>query len=96
MTDLLIRLRYAHRKRKEKGIVRRYLTHYSGYSASHVDHLIAQYQRRGKITRAKRTQPTFGRVYTHDDIKLRAAFADAYEHQNGKALKTAMGEMYHV
>lgn len=96
MTDMLVRMRYAHLKRKEKGIVRRYLMCYSGYTESHVDTLIAQYKDKGKIVRAKRTQPSFERIYTRADIKLLAEVADAYEHQNGKALRRAMWEMYHI
>jgi len=96
MTDILVRLRYTRLKKKEKGIVRRYLALYSGYTESHVDTLIGQYRDTGAIVRAARTQPQFERRYTRADIALLAAFADAYEHQNGKALRKAMWEMYHV
>lgn len=95
ITDILVRLRYTHLKKKEKGIVRKYLALYSGYTESHTDTLIAQYRRSGKVVRAKRTQPTFEHLYTTDDIALLAEFAEAYEHQNGNALKKAMWEMYH-
>jgi transposase InsO family protein len=95
MTDILVHLRYTHLKKKEKGIVRRYLVLYSGYTERHTDTLIAQYRRCGTIKRAKRTQPSFERIYTNEDIELLAAFADAYEHQNGNALRKAMLEMYH-
>lgn len=94
MSELLIRLRYRKMKKKEKGIVRKYLALYSGYTASHVDHLIAQYRKRGKIRRGKRTQPTFKRVYTSEDIVLLAEVAEAYNQQNGKALKRVCAEMY--
>ncbi|MBP9750096.1 MAG: transposase family protein [Candidatus Pacebacteria bacterium] len=96
ITGILQRLRYAHLKRKERGTVRTYLTVYSGYTPSHTDHLIGQYRKCGKIVRAKRTQPRFERIYTRADIELLATVADAYEHQNGKALRKAMREMYHV
>lgn len=96
MADVLVRMRYAHLKKKEKGFVRMYLTQYTGYTESHIDTLIAQYRRTGTIVRATRTQPTFERVYTRTDIELLAEVADAYEHQNGKALRRTMWEMYHV
>ena len=41
MNDLLIRLRYRFLKKKEKGVMRRYLVLYGGYTKSHIDHLIA-------------------------------------------------------
>lgn len=96
MNDLLIRLRYRFLKKTEKGVVRRYLHLYAGYTESHVDHLIAQYQKSGKITRAKRTQPKFEKRYTTEDIALLAEVAEAYQHQNGTALREVMREMYEV
>lgn len=96
MNDLLLRLRYRFLKKKEKGIVRRYLMLYSGYTESHVDHLISLYAVNGKIVRKKRTQPTFPTVYTREDVELLADVAEAYDHQNGKALKEVCREMREV
>lgn len=96
MTDLLVRLRYAFLTKKEKGVVRTYLHLYSGYTMSHVDTLIGQYRKTGKIKRAQRTQPTFERTYTRNDIALLADVANAYNHQNGKALKEVCFAMYHT
>jgi len=96
MSELLLRLTYRKLKKKDKGIIRRYLALYSGYTASHVDHLIARYRKQRKIRRAKRTQPTFKRVYTSEDIVLLAEVAEAYSQQNGKALKRVCAEMYAV
>jgi hypothetical protein len=96
MSDLLLRLRYRFLKRKEKRIVRRYLQLYSGYTESHVDHLIALFVEKGMLVPKKRTQPTFGRLYTSEDIGLLAEVAEGYQHQNGKALKETMREMYEV
>jgi hypothetical protein len=96
LNDILIRLKYRSLKRKEKGMIRRYLTLYSGYTESHIDHLIAQYQKKGKIKRRKRTQPKFERIYTSQDIALLAEVAEGYQHQNGRALKEVCREMYEV
>lgn len=94
--DLLLRLRYRFLRKKDKGIVRRYLSLYSGYTESHVDHLIAEYAVKGKITRTERTQPVFPTTYTGEDIELLAEVAEAYEHQNGRALKNVCREMHEV
>jgi len=96
MNDLLLRLRYRDLKRKEKGIVRRYLHIYSGYTMSHIDTLISKYRKVGKIIRAERTQNSFERVYTREDIALLAEVANAYNHQNGKALRKVCYDMYHL
>jgi hypothetical protein len=96
MNDLLIRLRYRSLKKKEKGIVRRYFVLYAGYTESHVDHLIAQYRKDGKITREKRTHAGFVSIYTSKDIALLADVAEGYQHQNGRALREVCREMYEV
>lgn len=96
MNDILIRLRYRFLGKKDKGLVRRYLICYSGYTKTHIDHLIARYKKRGKIYRKERTQPSFERVYTPVDIGLLAEVTLAYRHQNGKALKEVCRAMYHT
>lgn len=96
MNELLLRLRYRSLRKKDKGIVRRYLVLYSGYTESHIDHLISAYVAKGEIVRTKRTQPTFPTVYTGEDIALLAQVAEAYDHQNGRALKAVCAEMYTV
>lgn len=96
MNDILIRLKYRFLKKKERGIVRRYLHLYSAYTESHIDHLIAGYRKYGKISQEKRTQPQFGKIYTSEDIALLAEVADGYQHQNGRALKEVCREMLEV
>jgi hypothetical protein len=96
MSTVLIRMRYRFLGKKDRGIVRQYLELYSGYTTSHIDHLIADYKAVGKLIQRKRTQPQYERVYTTKDIALLAEVADAFEHQNGKALKEVCREMYTV
>jgi hypothetical protein len=96
MTDLLLRLKYRFLKKKEKGIIREYLTLYSGYTLSHLDHLIAQLKKEGRLAKKERTQPTYERTYTNGDIELLAEVAEAYEHQNGRSLKEVCREMFQV
>lgn len=94
--DLLLRLRYRSLRKKDKGIVRKYLRLYSGYTETHIDHLISRYATQGAIVRKKRTQPMFPTIYTGADVLLLAEVAEAYDHQNGNALKKVCGEMYGV
>ena len=90
--------RFQYRKcgKSDKGIIRRYLRLYSGYTDSHVDHLIARWKKHAVMRRIVRTQPEFERVYTPTDIGLLAEVALAYRHQNGKALKEVCHGMYHT
>jgi len=94
MNDLLLRLRYRFLGKKDKGLVRRYLLLYSGYTETHIDHLIARWKKEHKLIRKERTQPEFERVYTSVDIALLAEVTLAYRHQNGKALKEVCRAMY--
>jgi hypothetical protein len=95
MSEVLTRFRYPKLGKKDKGVVRRYLTRYSGYTESHVDHLIARWRReRCRLLRKERTQPAFERVYTALDIGLLAEVTLAYRHQNGKALREVCRSMY--
>lgn len=96
LNDLLLRLRYRSLRKKDKGLVRKYLRLYSGYTESHIDHLISAYAAQGEIVRKKRTQPVFPTVYTGMDIELLAEVAEAYDHQNGKALREVCKEMREI
>jgi hypothetical protein len=93
MNDILLRFKYRSLRKKEKSVVRKYLQLYSGYTESHIDHLISAYALRGMIVRKKRTQPIFPTTYTGEDIELLAEVAEAYDHQNGRALKEVCEEM---
>lgn len=93
---LLIRLRYSKLGKKDKGIVRKYLVRYSGYTQTHIDHLIARWKNtKHKLCRKERTQQQFERVYTPADIQLLADVALAYRHQNGRALREVCRSMFH-
>ena len=92
--DTLVATRYLTLRKKEKGLVLQYLSRYGGYSISQVKRLVRQYRQTGVIRKSKRTQPSFPRQYTPEDIILLAKVTDAYGHQNGKAICQALRSMY--
>lgn len=94
MEGILTRIKYSTLRKKDKGTVRKFFLLYSVYSESHIDHLIFEFKDRHKIARKKRTQPKFSVKYTTGDIKLLAEVANAYSHQNGKALKEVCKDMF--
>lgn len=96
MNTLLIRLQYRHLGKKDKGLVREYLILFGGYTATHIDHLISQYKKVGKISRKERTQPSFESIYTACDIVLLAKVFTAYSHQNGNSILGVCKDMYHI
>jgi hypothetical protein len=93
---ILRKFQYRKCRKYDKGIIRRYLRVYSGYTESHIDHLIARWKKRSILRRVTRTQPEFERVYTSIDIALLAEVTLAYRHQNGKALKEVCRAMYYT
>lgn len=92
----LVSSRYHQVRRKEKSIVRGFLAKCTGYTKSHIDHLIAQHRQTGNIMRKPRDCATeFETVYTGEDIALLARTSEAYFHPNGHALVKVLRDMYH-
>lgn len=90
------RFRYHGESKKNKGSIKRYLMAMSGYSEGQIDKLIARKKKYGRVFLKERTQYTFPRFYTIGDVVLLAEVANAYLHQNGKALKKVCSDMYHI
>jgi hypothetical protein len=98
LKTILIQTRYQLLKsRKEKSLIRKFLVRCSGYSKSHVDHLIGEFKQSGTLKRKPRDCATeFQTFYTKEDVVLLAETSEAYFHQNGKAIKEVLHDMYHV
>ena len=92
----LDRLRYRNLTKKDKGPVRTYLRRMTGYSDAQLDRLIAQKKRVGTIVKKERTQPTFPRIYTTEDIALIAEVDSAEDRRTGGALKQTLFDMFHI
>ena len=90
------KFRYFGLSKKEKGIVRQYLRAMTGYSDTQLDRLIARKKAWGRIAPKERTQPTFPRVYTIEDIARIAEVDNAEGRRNGHALAKTLRDMYQV
>lgn len=88
------RFRYFSLKKKDRGIVKRYIIRITGYSGNTVDKLIARKKKFGKIFVKERTQNMFVRVYEPSDIALLALVSNVTINQNGHALKAMCKSMY--
>ena len=90
--DLLIRFSYLRLKRKEKGIIRRYIPKVSGYSRAQTERLIGEYRKRGWIRKKRPTgrKSEFRRKYTDSDIELLAKTDELHGGLNGPAIKRIM------
>ena len=83
-------------KRKEKSVVKRYLIAMTGYSETQIDRLIARKKKNGTITKQKRTQPCFERIYTAEDVALLAEVDNAENRRTGAAVRKTCRDMYYV
>ena len=91
-----VKFRYRNLKKKEKGVVKKYIRAMTGYSDTQVDRLLARKRDLKKIVKLARTQPTFTRIYTSEDSKLLSEVDNAEGRRTGGALKKTLHDMYHV
>jgi hypothetical protein len=89
------KFRYRSLKKKDKGIVKRYLMTMTGYSEGAVDKLIAKKKECGRVLVRERTQNAFIRFYEPRDVSLLADVSNVTLNQNGRALKEMCIGMYH-
>ena len=92
----LAKFRYSRLRKKEKGIVKKYLVAMTGYSETQVDRLINRKKKWGRVAQKKRTQPSFERVYTSEDVALLVEVDNAEGRRTGGALKKTFFDMFHV
>jgi transposase InsO family protein len=85
---------YFHLSKKEKGLVRKYLKQWTRYSDTQLDRLIRRKYETGRVVKCLRTQPTFPRVYTAEDVALVAEVDNAEGRRTGGALKKTLSDMY--
>lgn len=90
------KFRYRTLTKKEKGIVKRYMRALTGYSETQIDRLIARKKKVDRIAKRPRTQPTFERIYTSEDVALVAEVDNAEGRRTGGALKKTLSDMFRV
>lgn len=88
------KFRYFSLKKKERGIVKKYIMKMTGYSDGTVDKLIARKKKFGKIFVKERTQNVFTKFYEGKDIELLAEVSNVTLNQNGYALQEMCKSMY--
>lgn len=88
------KFRYFRESKKNRGIIKQYIRSMTGYSDPQVDRLIARKKQTGNIRKGERTQPTFSKVYTPEDIALLVTVDNAEERRTGQAVKKTFKDMY--
>lgn len=90
------RFRYFSETKKNRGVIKAYIRTMTGYSDAQADRLIRRKKAWGRIIPKERTQPTFPRVYTVEDIARIAEVDNAEGRRNGRALQKTLADMYRV
>ena len=90
----LNKFKYRSLKKKEKGIVKKYVMNLTGYSEGAVDKLIACKKKYGRLFVKERTQYSFQTFYEVADVSLLVEVANATINQNGRAIKEMCKSMY--
>jgi len=89
--NVLSRFNYPRLKRSDKGMIRAYLRHTSGYSRAQLARLIRQYLDYGRLVqRYTKPQAGFARVYTEADVLLLAQIDTLHGTLSGPATKKLM------
>ena len=83
----LRRQQYLGLSKKDKGVVRRYLSKLSGRSLAQITRLIRQYRQRGVVRLREPRRRRFPARYTPGDIALLAAAGGAHEGLSGPAVR---------
>lgn len=93
---VLTKFRYFGESKKGKGIIKQYLILMTGLRGSRIDKLIRRKKETGVVRTVKRTQHTFPKIYTVEDIALLAEVDAAESFRNGNAVRKTLAAMYGV
>lgn len=91
--DILVKFSYALAKKKDRGIIRRYIQKITGYSRSQVRKCITQYKQTGRVRLKEYERHTFVTTYNNEDIALLAKTDELHDYPNGAALKKILKRM---
>lgn len=94
--ETLVKFGYALAKKKNRGIIKRYIRKMTGYSRAQVTRLISQYIETGRIKVSSVAKHTFKKVYGRKDITLLAKTDELHDYPNGAALKKILERMVKV
>ena len=86
--------RYCSLKRKNKGLIRQFLCHITGYSRQQVTRLIRQYKQTGKVVRKQQTTHGFTGIYTQEAVVLLAAIDTLHDTPSGPMIKKLCERAY--
>lgn len=86
--------RYDSLKRPDKGLIRQFLGHITGYSRQQVTRLIQQYKKTRRVIRQQQTTNGFTSIYTQEDVALLAAIDTLHDTPSGPMIKKLCERAY--
>jgi len=87
INKILIRFAYHQLDKKDKSLIRKYLSRVTGYSRSQLTRLITGYAKTGKVVKRPYKRNVFQVKYSGQDIQLLAKTDELHDTPNGKAIK---------
>lgn len=93
---VLKRFHYTRLKRKDKGVLIRFLQKITGYSRQQLTRMIQRYRDTGQLKRFQRTTAGFAQRYTQEDIRLLAQLDQRHDTPNGARVKKLCERAYEV
>lgn len=87
---------YFKETKKHRSIIKSYIKRMTGYSGTQINRLVQRKKSEGYIKKKERTQPTFPRIYTGEDVALLVEVDNAEGIRCGGALKQTLRDMYVV
>jgi len=91
--ETLKKFRYVLSKKRDRGIIKKYIQKITGYSRSQVTRLITQFLQTGKIRVTEYRRNTFTKIYSPGDTALLAKTDELHDYPNGAALKKILKRM---
>lgn len=83
----LVAQEYFHLKKKERGVIRAFLSRVSQMGSAHLTRLIRQYKRAGQLQTASKTRRRFPTTYTREDVELLAETDRLHQRLSGPATR---------
>lgn len=99
ISEVVDRFRYFDKRisKKEKNVIRLYITRYTTYSRSQITRLITEKRTTGTLKYGKGKQKhQFKRVYSNEDARLLAEADNVYRRMSGDAMRGVFKDEYEV